>query len=69
MKISQQMQDEIEDLMANPEKITLSSPDKIGKAVRLDDASGRYTEFCKIQHELLYFFSTDHENKKSGNYK
>ena len=48
IKISPKMQEEIEYLMENPEKIELASPDKIGKAVRLDDAIGRYTEFCKM---------------------
>lgn len=37
----------IEELVDNPEKLKLTTPDKIGKAVRLDDAIGRYTEFCK----------------------
>jgi phosphoglucosamine mutase len=48
VKIFPKMRDEIEHLMENPEKIELASPDKIGKAVRLDDAIGRYTEFCKM---------------------
>ena len=48
VKISHKMQDEIEHLMENPDEIKLVSPDKIGKSVRLDDAIGRYTEFCKM---------------------
>ncbi|HEX2858711.1 MAG TPA: phosphoglucosamine mutase [Alphaproteobacteria bacterium] len=37
----------IEDLMDNPEKITHVSPDDIGKALRVEDAVGRYSEFIK----------------------
>lgn len=48
IKISQRVQDEIEYLMEHPEKIELVAPDKIGKSIRLDDAVGRYTEFCKM---------------------
>lgn len=38
---------EIEDLVLNPEKIELAPADKIGKAIRVEDAVGRYMEFCK----------------------
>lgn len=38
---------EMETLIDNPEKILLAEADKIGKAVRVEDAVGRYMEFCK----------------------
>ena len=44
-KISDQIQDEIEDLMDQPLHV-VSSKD-LGKANRMDDAVGRYVEFCK----------------------
>ena len=38
---------EIENLIDNPDQIQLAMDDKIGRAVRLDDAVGRYIEYCK----------------------
>jgi len=45
MKISDAIQDEIEALMAQPIKVVESR--ELGKAYRMDDAVGRYVEFCK----------------------
>jgi phosphoglucosamine mutase len=39
--------EQIEDLMDHPERIPLVGPDHIGKAVRVEDAVGRYIEFVK----------------------
>ena len=39
--------EQIEELMDNPERIPLVGPDHIGKAVRVEDAVGRYIEFVK----------------------
>lgn len=44
-KISDQIQDEIEALMRQPIKVVESR--ELGKAYRMDDAVGRYVEFCK----------------------
>ena len=44
-KISDQIQNEIEAHMAQP--IQVVSSDQLGKAYRMDDAVGRYVEFCK----------------------
>ena len=44
-KISDQIQDEIEALMLQPIKVVESK--ELGKAYRMDDAVGRYVEFCK----------------------
>lgn len=44
-KISDQIQDEIEQLMAQPLEVVAS--EQLGKAYRMDDAVGRYVEFCK----------------------
>ncbi|RBP51462.1 phosphoglucosamine mutase [Arenicella xantha] len=44
-KISDQIQDEIERLMATPMEVVASKD--LGKAHRMDDAVGRYVEFCK----------------------
>lgn len=44
-KISDQLQAEIEGLMRQP--IEVVSSDLLGKAYRMDDAVGRYVEFCK----------------------
>jgi phosphoglucosamine mutase len=38
---------EIEHLVDHPDEINLAQKDKIGRAVRLEDAVGRYIEFCK----------------------
>ncbi len=46
-KLPNDMVDQIEALIDDPDSIELASPDKIGKAVRVDDAVGRYVEFCK----------------------
>jgi len=44
-KISDEIQDEIEALMSQPIKVVESK--ELGKASRMDDAVGRYVEFCK----------------------
>ena len=44
-KISDLIQDEIEELMAKP--LDVVAPEQLGKAYRMDDAVGRYVEFCK----------------------
>jgi len=44
-KISDQIQDEIEALMHEPMLVVESK--ELGKAYRMDDAVGRYVEFCK----------------------
>ncbi|MDD9912452.1 MAG: phosphoglucosamine mutase [Alphaproteobacteria bacterium] len=47
IKLSKEKVLEIEHLIDNPSDIRLCKEDKIGRAVRLDDAVGRYIEFCK----------------------
>ena len=44
-KISDEIQDEIERMMAHPIQVVDSI--ELGKAYRMDDAVGRYVEFCK----------------------
>lgn len=44
-KFSDQMELAIEEEMEKP--LVTVSPDSLGKAMRIDDAAGRYTEFCK----------------------
>jgi phosphoglucosamine mutase len=44
-KISDQVQSEIEALMSQPMQVVES--EQLGKAYRMDDAVGRYVEFCK----------------------
>ena len=44
-KISDEIQDEIEAMMGQPIKVVESR--ELGKAHRMDDAVGRYVEFCK----------------------
>lgn len=44
-KISDEIQDEIEALMQQPLEVV--SSEELGKAYRMDDAVGRYVEFCK----------------------
>lgn len=44
-KISDEVQNEIEALMAEP--MTVVASEQLGKAYRMDDAVGRYVEFCK----------------------
>ena len=44
-KISDEIQDEIEQLMQLPLEVVPS--EQLGKAYRMDDAVGRYVEFCK----------------------
>lgn len=39
--------EEIEELIDNPDRIPRVSPDNIGKALRVEDAVGRYIEFVK----------------------
>lgn len=44
-KLPDRMEEEIESWIARP--MTLPSPEKLGKARRVEDAAGRYVEFCK----------------------
>jgi len=44
-KISDEIQAEIEALMQKP--LSVVTPEQLGKAYRMDDAVGRYVEFCK----------------------
>ncbi len=46
-KLPDDLERRIEELMDNPEKIQLADAASIGKAVRIDDASGRYIAACK----------------------
>lgn len=46
-KLSDETEHAIEALMQDDKNITLASPDKLGRAKRLDDAAGRYIEFVK----------------------
>ena len=48
-KISAKLEKEIENIVLNKKKYSkiLNSNDKTGKAIRLEDASGRYSEFLK----------------------
>jgi len=46
-KLSDEVEAEIETLMANGFNEKLAEPAKLGKAWRLEDAGGRYTEFVK----------------------
>ncbi|MDC0857329.1 phosphoglucosamine mutase [Rickettsiales bacterium] len=46
-KLSDAIEQEIEDLMEKDLSKFLASSDKIGKATRIDDASGRYIEYVK----------------------
>ncbi len=46
-KLSDKMETEIEDAMDADISADLASPAKLGRARRLDDAQGRYTEFVK----------------------
>ena len=48
-KISSKLEKEIENIVLNKKKYSkiLNSNDKTGKAIRLEDASGRYSEFLK----------------------
>lgn len=44
-KLSDAIEAEIEDWLEQP--LTISDPDSLGKAMRQEDARGRYIEFCK----------------------
>ena len=46
-KLSDQTEKQIEQIMANASLIKLAEPENIGKAIRIDDAPGRYIEFIK----------------------
>ena len=46
-KIAPDVVAEIEALMHNESGIELAAPQRIGKVLQLEDAVGRYTEFCK----------------------
>jgi len=46
-KLSDQTEHKIESIMLSPELINLATPENIGKAIRIDDAPGRYIEFIK----------------------
>jgi len=47
LKLSDEIENEIEQLVAQNLESKLAKPDSLGKAVRLDDARGRYIEFVK----------------------
>lgn len=44
-KLSDAIEQQIEDLLEQP--LVCTSPEKFGRAKRIDDAQGRYIEFCK----------------------
>lgn len=46
-KLSDEMEQRIEALMDEPLQSRLAAPAKLGRAIRLDDAAGRYIEFAK----------------------
>lgn len=46
-KLPNDVERRIEDLMDTPSKINLANVDTIGRAVRIEDARGRYIESCK----------------------
>jgi phosphoglucosamine mutase len=46
-KLADDIESEIEERIANPEPLTPGPEPRIGKAVRLDDAEGRYMQFIK----------------------
>jgi phosphoglucosamine mutase len=46
-KLADDIEGEIEERIANPEPLTPGPEPRIGKAVRLDDAEGRYVQFIK----------------------
>lgn len=46
-KLSDQAEKSIEEIMCNPNLIKFADPSSIGKAIRIDDAPGRYIEFVK----------------------
>jgi phosphoglucosamine mutase len=46
-KLSDEIELQIEALMGDPQKRTPATPDKLGRASRLDDAIGRYVEWVK----------------------
>lgn len=46
-KLPDDLEQRIEDLMDNPDRIQLANAENIGRAVRIEDASGRYIEACK----------------------
>ena len=51
-KISDEIQDEIEQLMLEPLQVVSSQ--ELGKAYRMDDAVGRYVEFLRRYHLHLH---------------
>ncbi len=46
-KLSDELEKNIEELIASNHFVGLAKPDKLGRAKRLDDAQGRYIEFAK----------------------
>ena len=46
-KLPDDVEQKIEDYVLNPEKIEMADAEHIGQAVRVEDAAGRYMEFCK----------------------
>ena len=46
-KLSDETEKQIEQIMGNPEAIRLAESENLGKAIRIDDAPGRYIEFVK----------------------
>ena len=54
-KLSDILEDEIEQLVASGELLTVRPPsEEIGRARRIDDAAGRYIEFCKATFPAEY---------------
>lgn len=47
LKLSREEEAEIENLVHNPDKLTLVNPENLGRAERLDSARGRYIEYIK----------------------
>lgn len=47
VKLCDKSEMEIENIMQNQSVVKLAAPDKLGRAKRLEDASGRYIEFIK----------------------
>lgn len=46
-KLPDEVEAQIEHLMDNPDLVPLAEAEQIGRAVRIEDAAGRYIEFCK----------------------
>lgn len=46
-KLSDETERKIEQIMGNPSAVKLANSENVGKAIRIDDAPGRYIEFVK----------------------